>query len=432
MADFRPEIEFRPRNEIKLYQETRLKEALAYLKGNSLYYQRLFHLNKIEVDKINTLEDLSVIPPTAKRDLQLYNQEFICVPEDKIVDYITTSGTLGDPVTFAMSDADLRRLAYNEAISFTCAGGHRGEKYQLMTTIDKRFMAGLAYFLGIWKMGAGVIRVGNGIPELQWDTIKRISPNAIICVPSFILKIIKYAEDHGIDYKNSSIRKAVCIGENLRNPDFSLNLLGQKIKSKWDIDLYSTYASTEMASTFCECEYGCGGHHHPELIIAELLDDSGNVVHEGEIGELTITTLGVEAMPLLRFRTGDMAQFHYEPCKCGRTTMRISPIIGRRNQMIKYKGTTLYPSAIFDVLDNIEYIDNYLVEVSTDEIGNDAVLIKVGGCKTEETEAIKELKDSFRAKLRVAPEIVFEDAAILHKILFPDMSRKPVKFIDKR
>jgi phenylacetate-CoA ligase len=111
-----------------------------------------------------------------------------------------------------------------------------------MTTIDKRFMAGLAYFLGIRKMGGSVIRVGNGIPELQWDTIKRIKPNAIICVPSFILKIIKYAEEHGIDYRKSSIKKAVCIGENLREPDFSLNLLGKKIKEKWDIELFSTYA----------------------------------------------------------------------------------------------------------------------------------------------------------------------------------------------
>lgn len=432
MNKFKPEIEYQSKEVIKHYQEERLGDALMYLKGNSLYYQKLFNKNKIDITKIRTIEDLKVIPPTEKKDLQLFNSDFICVPQDKIIDYITTSGTLGDPVTFAMSSKDLERLAYNEAISFTCAGGHKGEKYQLMTTIDKRFMAGLAYFLGIWKMGAGVIRVGNGIPELQWDTIERISPNAIICVPSFILRIIKYAEEHNIDYKNSSIRKAICIGENLRNPDFSLNLLGQKIKSKWDIELFSTYASTEMGTTFCECEYGCGGHHHPELIIAELLDDRGNVVPEGEIGELTITTLGVEAMPLLRFRTGDMAQFHYEPCKCGRTTMRISPIIGRRNQMIKYKGTTLYPSAIFDVLDNIDYIENYLVEVSCNDMGTDTVVVKVGGCKREKNEAVKELKDSFRAKLRVAPDIIFEAAEDIKKIQFPDMSRKPIKFIDKR
>src|SRR5574344_3037037 len=108
-----------------------------------------------------------------------------------------------------MTDLDLVRLAYNEAVSFTCAGGKPGDVFQLMTTIDKRFMAGLAYFLGIVKLGASIIRVGNGIPELQWDTIKRLKPDSIMCVPSFILRLIEYAEEHGIDYRKSSIKKII-------------------------------------------------------------------------------------------------------------------------------------------------------------------------------------------------------------------------------
>jgi len=429
-----PEIETQALSIIKQFQEKQLENTLNYLNTNSPYYRRLFTTEKIDIAKIKTLEDLVNIPVTQKQDLQLYNNEFLCVPREKIVDYITTSGTLGDPVTFAMSDKDLDRLAYNEAISFACTGGKPGVIYQLMTTIDKRFMAGLAYFLGIRKLGGSIIRVGNGMPELQWDTIKRISPDVIICVPSFIMKIIKYAEEKGIDYKNSSIKKAVCIGENLREQDFSLNLLGQKIKEKWDIELYSTYASTEMATTFTECSCGQGGHHHPELIITELLDELGHPVSEGEAGELTITTLGVEAMPLLRFKTGDIARFHYEPCSCGRTTPRISPIIGRRNQMIKYKGTTLYPSAIFDVLDNIDFVENYYIEVYTDDCGNDNLDVFIG-CKDYtlvERDIPKELKDRFRAKLRVAPNIEVVDIDIIKKVNASDINRKPIKFIDKR
>lgn len=427
-----PEIETQPLEIIKHYQEGRLRDTLCYLSTRSPYYKRLFEEQKIRPEKIHTLEDLQYVPWTGKSELQLYNKDFICVPREKIVDYITTSGTLGDPVTFAMSDRDLDRLAYNEAISFACAGSKPGDVFQLMTTIDKRFMAGLAYFLGIRRLGGSIIRVGNGIPELQWDTIRRIQPDTIIVVPSFILKIVRYAEEHGIDYQNSSIRKAVCIGENLRDPDFSLNLLGTKIREKWNIELYSTYASTEMATTFTECACGKGGHHHPELIITELLDDDGKTVCEGEVGELTITTLGVEAMPLLRFRTGDMACFHKEPCACGRTSMRISPIIGRRNQMVKYKGTTLYPAAIFDVLDNVDYIENYLVEVGSDECGNDAVTVRVG-CRVEQgIDTIKELKDRFRARLRVAPDIVLGDRDEIRKIQLPDINRKPIKFIDNR
>jgi phenylacetate-CoA ligase len=280
-------------------------------------------------------------------------------------------------------------------------------------------------------MGAGLIRVGNGIPELQWDTILRLKPDAIICVPSFILRIIRYAEEHGIDYRNSSVKKAVCIGENLRNEDFTLNLLGSKIKDKWDIELYSTYASTEMGTSFCECSAGNGGHHHPELIICELLDDNDNVVPEGEIGELTITTLGVEGMPLLRFKTGDIARFHYEKCSCGRTSMRISPIIGRKKQMIKFKGTTLYPASVFDVLDNTDYVTNYYVEVSSNEIGMDHITTYIG-VKESNEEMIKDMKDRFRARLRVTPDVVFKPIDEIQKIVMPEIKRKPVKFIDNR
>lgn len=430
--NFKPEIEFQPRNVIKAFQEEKLREDLQYLNANSKFYQNLFKKEHIDIQKIRTVEDLTYIPVTTKEDLQLHNEDFFCVKRENIADYITTSGTLSDPTTFAMTQHDLDRLAYNEAISFAGAGGHAGEVYQLMTTIDKRFMAGLAYFMGVIKMGASVIRVGNGIPELQWDTIQRMKPDAIICVPSFILKIIQYAEKNGIDYRNCSIKKAVCIGENLRNQDFSLNLLGNKIKEKWDIDLYSTYASTEMGTSFCECEAGRGGHHHPELIICELLDENNNVVPEGEVGELAVTTLGVEGMPLLRFKTGDIARFHYEPCSCGRTSMRISPIIGRKNQMIKLKGTTLYPASIFDVLDNVDYVENYVVEVSSNEIGTDSVTVVVGCQNPEEEEVTKDLKDRFRAKLRVAPDIRFDSIDNIRKINFPEAKRKPVKFIDKR
>ena len=431
MNSFEPEIEFQPREVIKAFQEEKLREHLAYLKAKSPFYQRMFKENNIDVSKIQTLEDLTQIPVTTKEDLQKHNKDFICVPASEIRDYITTSGTLSDPTTFVCTDKDLDRLAYNEAISFATADGKAGDVYQLMTTLDKRFMAGYAYCLGIRKMGCGLIRVGNGIPELQWDTIQRLNPDTIICVPSFILRIVKYAEEHGIDYRKSSIKKAVCIGENLRNDDFSLNLLGKKIKEKWDIDLYSTYASTEMGTSFCECSAGQGGHHHPELIICELLDENNQPVKEGEVGELVVTTLGVEAMPLLRFKTGDIARFHYEKCSCGRTTMRISPIIGRKKQMIKFKGTTLYPASIFDVLDNTDYVVNYYVEVSSNEIGMDHVTTYIG-VKEPKDEMIKDMKDRFRARLRVAPDVIFKDIDEIQKIVLPEIKRKPMKFVDLR
>jgi phenylacetate-CoA ligase len=430
-SPFFPQIESEPGPAILSYQNSRIKEAISFLKDCSPFYREMFNQHAIDTNKIRTIADLVHIPVTNKDDLQRQNEDFLCVPRTKIIDFITTSGTMGSPVTFALTEKDLDRLAYNEAISFTCAGGNTADVYQLMTTIDRRFMAGLAYFLGIRMLGSGIVRVGSGIPELQWDTIQRIRSNALISVPSFILKLIEYAEQHGIDFNSSTIQKAICIGEPLRNTDFSLNTLGRRIAEKWDIQLFSTYASTEMATSFTECREGQGGHHHPELIITEFLDNNDRPVAEGEAGEVTVTTLGVEGMPLLRFKTGDICHHYLAPCACGRNTMRLGPIIGRKNQMIKYKGTTLFPPALYDILDNISYVSNYVVEVCTNQIGTDEIRIHLSGNDIGE-EKENDIKDHFRARLRVVPSIVFAPESVVQKMQFPEMSRKPVKFIDNR
>lgn len=426
------DVEFKSAAEITDYQNLKLQEALKYLASNSPFYQRMFRENSIDIADIKTIEDLVKIPFTEKKDLQLHNEDFLCVSPDKIIDYITTSGTLGDPVTFGCTDKDLDRLAYNEKKSFSCAGVKPGNIVQLMTTLDKRFMAGMAYFLGIRALGASVIRVGNGMPELQWDTIRRLKPDTIMCVPSFILRLIEYAEQNGIDYRNSSIRRIIGIGEGLRQQDFSLNLLGHRIKEKWDVDLFATYSSTEMGATFSECPHGCGGHVHPELIVVEIIGEDNMPVADGEIGEVVVTTLGVEGMPLLRFRTGDMSKKVAGTCKCGRNSYRLAPLIGRKNNMIKLKGTTIYPPAINDVLDNAPYVVNYVVVVQNSFAGTDEVVVKVGVSTPQPFDIIKDLKDRFRSRIRVAPVVEILSPDDVARINFPPNTRKPVKFIDAR
>ena len=428
---YTPKIEWADAEQIAEFQNVKLRETLDYLNQRSPYYQALFAQHGIDVGSIRTTEELCRIPITTKRELQERNADFLCIDRHKIVDYTTTSGTLGDPVTFALSDADLDRLAYNEALSFATAGCGSGTVFQLMTTIDKRFMAGMAYFLGARRLGAGIVRVGNGVPELQWDTIRRIEPDTIICVPSFILKVIAYAKAHGIDYRNCSVKKAICIGESLREDDFSLNLLGQKIKQEWDLELYTTYASTEMSTTFAECSAGQGGHLHPELIIAQIVDQNGNELPDGHYGELVVTTLGVEAMPLLRFNTGDVACFRSEKCSCGRTTKRIGPIVGRRNQMIKLKGTTLYPASVFDVVDHKTEVSAYYVEVSDSEYGTDELTVYIA-VEEDEQRVKDELREHFRSRLRVTPTVVVRELNEILAVHNTQTNRKPTKFIDSR
>ena len=422
---------YQPKDTIRRMQEEKLQGLLAYLNLHSPFYKELFSTHHINITGIKSLEDLSRIPTTGKESLQLRNDDFVCVPRNKIIEYSSTSGTLGSPVTVALTENDLNRLAYNEYASFLCAGGSANDIYQLMLTLDRQFMAGMAYYAGIRKLGAGIIRLGPGVPSLQWETILRLKPTAIVAVPSFIVKLIQFAKEHQIDINKCAVKKAICIGENIRNIDFSFNILGKKITEAWNIRLYSTYASTEMQTAFTECSEGMGGHHQPELLILELLDENNRQVAPGQPGEVTITTLGVEGMPLLRYKTGDICHYFDEPCACGRTTLRLSPVVGRKKQMIKYKGTTLYPPALFDLLQEMEDVRDYVAEVYLNDIGLDEVLLHLLPVNyTDETD--RKIRAYLQAKLRVSPHIQYVSAEEIQKMQFPESGRKAVRFIDRR
>jgi len=426
-----PAIEKDNIENIKFFQEQKLKEQLEYVNKNSKYYQRIWKENTINISNIHTLEDLRKLPVTTKEDLQRYNDDFFCVDSIDIIDYASTSGTTGSPVNFGITDKDLDRLAYNEAISFACAGVKKHDVVQLMTTMDRRFVAGLAYFLGLRKLGAAVIRTGAGIPALQWDSILRNKPTYLIAVPSFLLKLIDYAEKNGIDLNEVGVKAAICIGEPLRNQDLTPSSLARRINEKWNIQLYSTYASTEMSTAFTECEHLQGGHAHPELIITEVLDKNNQPVSPGELGELTITTLGIEGLPLVRFKTGDILKIEEVPCPCGRNTPRVGPVVGRAQQMIKYKGTTLYPPAIHDVLNGFREVSEHIIILETNELNTDDITVKMT-CSNPSFDFIEELKEAFRAKIRVVPKMEFIESEELNRIMTQQNSRKPKWVIDLR
>ena len=399
------------------FQSIALKNTLNFLLKNSPFYQSFFKKHHISIDDIHTLKDLSLIPTTSKEDIQKYNHQFQCVESSKIIEYTATSGTLGSPVFVSLTQNDLNRLALNEM--------------QLMLTLDKQFMAGLAYHYGLTKINAGIVRTGPGLPQMQIETMQKLSTTVLIAVPSFIIKIIEYCQSENIDLNKLPIRKILCIGENIRNEDFSLNALAQKIKNHWNVELYSTYASTEMQTAFTECEAHQGGHHQPDLIIFEIVDEDGKQLKAGEYGEVTITSLGIEGMPLLRFRTGDIASYDDTPCMCGRLSRRISPIVGRKNQMIKCKGTTLFPATIFDILNQFSHIKEYVIEVKDNELQSDDLTLYLSiDIPIDECESM--LKPFLQSRLRLTPNIKYLSTKEVLKMQFPNNNRKPIKFIDKR
>ncbi len=411
---------------IEQFQASELASLLLYLQLHSLFYRKLFTENNIDISTIDSLEKLTQIPTTSKQDFAENNFDFLCVEKVDIADYCTTAGTTGSPVTVALTEADLERLAYNETDSFITAGCKKGDVFQLMLTMDRQFMAGMAYYSGIRKIGGTTIRTGAVSPQLQWDSIERYKPNVLVAVPSFLLKMIDYAEANNIDVNASGIERVICIGEPLRNADFSPNQLAEIITAKWQVKLLSTYASTEMQTAFTECEHLKGNHLRPELLIAEILDDEGNQLPPKTLGELTITTLGVTGMPLLRYRTGDICMYYNETCACGRNSIRLSSVVGRKKQMIKYKGTTLFPAAIFDALSVVKEVSDYVVQVSKDELGNDDVQIHLVLNSAENV--LSKITSTLQAKLRVTPALKISSPQHLQS-LRPAESRKLVKVI---
>lgn len=406
-----------------------LRTQLNYLAENSPFYQQYFAENGIDISRISSLKDFQNIPTISKDDIQMVQRDFWAVDKTQIADYASTSGTQGRPITIPLSDSDVDRLANVERLSFERIGVDENDTVMLTTTINRRFMAGLAYVMGAKAVGAGMVRTGPGLIEQQWDTIQDLGVTTIIAVPSFVVKMLQYAKANNIDVNATSVNKIMCIGEAIRSPDFELNTLGQQIVSQWDVALFSTYASSEMQTAFTECIYHKGGHASSDLIFPEILDADGNPTPLGTPGELVITTLGVTGFPLLRFRTGDVCTLYTDPCPCGDRSPRLGPVLGRLKQMIKYKGTTCYPLAISAVLDSYSEISDYQIRLEKDEVNNDTVSIFYHASDSFD---IKALKESFSVKVRVVPELKAVSEREINHMVHPEEMRKAQRLVDLR
>lgn len=413
--------------ELKAFQWKEIKKMLAYIAGKSPFYQQLFENRRISVNNIRNYHDFAQLPVTTKEDIQKQNDDFICVQRKDIAEFTTTSGTLGKPVHVALTHNDLERLAYNEYLSFQMMGITQEDRVQLLLTLDKQFMAGMAYYSGLRKIGASIIRSGPGNIAGQWAQIQHYQTTGLVAVPSFLLKMIHQQPE----MRPKSLKKVLVIGEPIRDEQNNLRALAKKISQALEVQLFGSYAATEMQTAFTECAEGCGGHLHPDLIYVELLDDDNQPVSNGEAGELTITTFGITGMPLLRYKTGDIFKIDTQTCACGRTTPRLSALLGRKKQMIKLKGTTFYPPALDNLLQGISVVEDYGLSIQKDQWHNDQLTLFIHTQEAAET-VRPQIEMLCRQKLRAVPNITFLSATEMQQFLFPNNSRKPLRVKDFR
>ncbi len=412
-------LAFAEPSELARVQTELLNAHLDYCRLNSPFYAAL------PTRKI-TLEELAALPTTTKNDLASRNDEFAAVAPGQLADICFTSGTTGRPCRIAYTAHDLERLAYNDAVGFHSAGIRPGDRVLLTCTLDRCFIAGLAYYSGCVKLGASAIRNGLNSLEAHAEVFRHLRPEAMVGVPSFLVKFGEYLRANGID--GGSIRTIVCIGEPLRTADLTLTPLGRRLEQVWPGCAYSTYASSEIATSFTECCGRAGGHAPADLAIVEILDEDGAVLPPGETGEVTVTPLGVTGMPLVRFRTGDLSYLITNKCVCGRNSVRLGPILGRKSQMLKIKGTTLFPNVFFSVLDELPEISEYFL-TATGEALSDMVEVTVAGHGPElDLEHIGELLQA-KTRIRVMVRQIGADE-VKSKVF--GRSRKATRFFDLR
>ena len=411
-------LAFRPLTEIRREQERLLNEHLEYCRRNSPFYRNL-------PAKRFTLDSLSELPTTSKSDLAMRNGEFLAADESRLSDICFTSGTTGRPCRIAYTRSDLSRLAANDACGFLAAGMRDDDVVLTTCTLDRCFIAGMAYYSGVVRRGAAAIRNGLNTLDSHAEIFRSTKVTGIVGVPSFLAKLGAKLVADGID--SSSVRCVVCIGEPLRTRSMELTALGKRLESFWPGAVYSTYASTEIATSFTECSARSGGHAPAELAIVEIVDSQGKPLPPGEIGEVCVTPLGVEGMPLVRFLTGDVSFMVPGTCSCGRNTPRLGPILGRRAQMLKVRGTTLFPSVFFNALDGCGLVEDYYLEVTGSELSDEVAVfahLKAGCDAASVAEAVY-------AKTRIHVRVTGASAEDVRAKVF-GTSRKPVRFFDCR
>ena len=426
-----PDIYALPASEITRIQVGLLQETISRAARTSPFYRERFCLAQPAAAEVYTLEDLPRFPLTSKEDIQERNQDFWAAAKDLLIEIVATTGTTGKPIYLAMTEQDLERLAENERRGFSWLGAKPGDRFHVAITLDNLFVAGLAYHLGLRKIGATAIRVGAQPPRRHLDLMKQLRPDGLVAVPSLLLALARQAAQDGDDLGASAPRRAMLIGDAIRNQSLASNTLGSLLEETWGGELFSTYGLTEAGLAYHECPMHQGLHSHPDLVVTEIVDDAGYPVADGEIGELVITTLQVEGMPLIRYRTGDITFRIPGVCPCGRGGARIGPILGREQHRLKVKGTTLYPKTIEEALLLVDGVENFLIEAHKGDDETDRLVVRIGTFRDDSCFR-KLVSDTLYVKARVTPEVRLTSPREVERLLFEGGRRKPRVFVDLR
>ena len=363
---FNEEFETLPREALEALQLKRLQQVVSRVYHTVGFYKRTFDEAGVTPDDIKSLDDIRRLPFTVKQDLRdNYPFGLFTVPMSNIVRLHASSGTTGKPTVVAYTRRDIETWSNLIARSFVAAGLtsndiiHNAYGYGLFT-------GGLGVHYGAERLGASVIPMSGGSTKKQIMLLQDFGPTAICCTPSYALYLAEQGEEMGVDMRSLRLRVGILGAEPWSEK------MRREVEERLGVTALDIYGLSEIIGpgVAMECIEGRNGLHvfEDHFIVETINPETGEPVPYGEPGELVFTTLTKEAFPLIRYRTRDLSRLMKEPCKCGRTHVRMARVSGRSDDMLVIRGVNVFPSQIESVLLSIEGLDPHY-QLIVDRVG---------------------------------------------------------------
>ncbi len=390
------------REEMNALQLERLKETVKRVYENVPPYRAKMDEIGLKPEDIRSLDDLKRLPFTTKRDMRdNYPFGLFAVPKDKLLRIHASSGTTGKPtvVGYTKNDMDM----WTECVSrIACMGGATEKDVAQICFGYGMFTGALGLHYGLENIGATIVPSSTGNSEKQIMYMKDFETSLLVATPSYALRLAEVAREMGIDPRTDLKVKIGLVGSELLT-----EAMRAEMHKYWGEDMLvtSNYGMSELVGPGVsgECEYLEGMHINEDFFLPEIINpETGEVLPEGEKGELVITCIKKEGIPLIRYRTKDITRLNYALCKCGRTTVRMENLSGRSDDMLKIRGVNVFPSQIEEVIFSVEELGPHYEIIVEREGYSDKLTVRVE--LTVATDSFTELEtiaNKVRSKLKI-------------------------------
>ncbi len=432
MPFFNHAIETLRRSEIEEMQLKLLRAQARRMYERSPFYHARMREVEVMPDDITRLDDVRRLPTTKKTDLRdNYPDKLFVPPLEKIVRYHVSSGTTGQPTVVAYTRNDIEMWSESLARAFASTGMGESDVIQVANGYGL-FSGGMGMHYAGEKLGATVLPAGTGNTRRQVQFMMDLPVTCIACTPSYMLQIAEVAQSMGVSLQDDTRLERGILGAEPWSDSMKA-----KIEDEAGIKAYNCYGASELSGPlFTECEAQDGIHVWGDMALVEIIDpDTGEACADGEKGEMIVTMLQKEAMPLLRYRIGDMSSLSWDPCECGREHPRLMRLTGRVDDMMVIRGINVFPSQVEHLLYEVPEVGKNF-QIVVDRVGNlDTMLIKVELEPEAFTDDILKLRhinrqvaDGLKAVLNIKVEVQLVGPGTLPK----GESEKASRVIDKR